>query len=343
MKGLLLFFILFGAFATIGNNDDAMPSVNEPEVIEQQVVDPEPEPEPEETFVYGNKDYLVTVESAEAMREENISPAYVKDGLIYTYGNEWGEGGYYTVLSATDLNTGLQVGEDVVFEDDTDYLDLFFAYPVEGGYVGLGECWEGEASVYYFVKYAEDGTIVSKKSLKDVYKMEKAGYFISEAYCDGSYIYVPYQKYDFTNYTGGVLLFDTNFKFIKEISDKEAVRLALGSDNLMYMLDENEETLSVYDTSQKSFNILIDSIPFSFYIYPGYAGKILFGYEDIYSYDIESGDYTKLFNFNDLGLKVDMLDFMFEDADGVITVIYETFNADDFSSEGKFIASITKR
>lgn len=358
MKGLLLFFMLFGLGVTLGNDGDGtmtvddLPSafessemVQEPAVSEPAVSEPEEEPaeEPIEEPVIEIKEggtYKVDITASDILWEGSKQPLYVENWKLYSLARDNANGKNKFSLYAKDLKTK---EEKTVLEIALDYDDpnVYYIHSANaGGYIAMASNWDGESFAYYFMSFDDNGNLLKKKSVKEIHKMPEGSYFIGLPTSDGIYIYASFQDGGY----GGVLMFDTEFNFLKQIADSPNAYTCIGKDGYAYLLDGFKGKLSAYNPDNNEFSEAIDLPDYSYCLFTGMDGELLFGDSSIYSYNYRTGNMARILSFEDYGIDCDLLcdiKIMYRDINGDIVVIYESFKDDNYTSVEAYEARFT--
>lgn len=341
MKNLLLLFMLFGLAASFGDDHDNIPPVNntvpaielpetaeEPVISESQVSEPEEDPlmELEE---YGT--YKADIKTSDILWESAKQPLYVDNWALYSLSyKDAADMAKYTLYSK-DLKTK---EEKSVVEVTLDYdaPNVYYIHSANaGGYIAMGSRWDGEAFDYCFMSFDDDGNLLKTKSVNEIYKLPQGSYFMGYPVSDGTYIYASYQN----GASGGVLMFDTEFNFLKQLVDSPNAYTRVGKDGFTYLLDGYHLKLTAYNPDNNEFSEAIDLPDYSYCLFNGRDGELLFGDSAIYSYNYRVGDFTELFSLEDFGIDYDLLydiDFMYRDINGDIIVIYEMFKDENYTS-----------
>ena len=337
MKGLMLFFIMFGLFATLGNDNDKPAIIEETPVIEEQqpVVE---QPVAEQPAVSNlsdpviDKDAVYTAEIEKIMEigQEREIPLYVKGGFIYYYTQEWNGEAYDLCLTKASVNSGVKSDEVVLFRNDPSSISTNYVYPMKnGGYIGMGSSWGWDDDANYseyLIKYDASGKMIDKKNVVETYPVDFNSTYFDKVSSDGSNLYVLYEGLDDDyNQFGGVLMFDENLNYVKDVVGSFGACYCVGNDGLVYSIDGYRDELSVYNPKDDSTQLLGTDIPFTYYMYAGQGNEVLYGFDKLYSYNARTRETVELFSFEDLGINLEICDTIYRDSDGNIVVLYACY------------------
>ena len=148
---------------------------------------------------------------------------------------------------------------------------------------------------------------------------------------DGTYIYASYQD----GASGGVLMFDTDFNFLKKLVDSPNAYTRVGNDGFAYLLDGYHRNLSAYNPDNNEFSDAITLPDYCYCLFNGRDGELLFGDSSIYSYNYRVGKLTELIALEDYGIDTDLLyniEMIYRDINGDIVIIYEIFKDENYTS-----------
>ena len=340
MKGLMLLFMLFGLGITLGSDGDGSmtvtdlaPAIELPAIVQEPTVS-EPEEEPVEEPVFELEEggtYKVDIVASDILWESSKQPLYVDNWELYSLAYKDAADKVKYTLYSKSLKTK---EEKSVVELTLEYDDpeVFYIHSSNaGGYIAMGAAWDGESFQYYLMSFGDDGTFLKKKSVKEMYKMSPNSYFVGTPVSDGTYIYASYQD----GASGGILLFDTEFNFLKKLADSSSASVCIGKDGFAYLLDGYTCKLTAYNPDNDEFTDTLADNVYGYSLFNGMDGELLFCYDDIYSYNYRTGILTKLLSLEDFGIDSDLLydvDIMYRDINGDIVVGYKSFNDDSYTS-----------
>lgn len=345
MKGLMLFFMLFGLGVTLGNDGDGTmtvtdlaPAIEFPAMVQEPAVSEpveEPEEEPEEEPVIDLEEsgtYKVNISPSDILWEGSKQPLYVESWKLYSISYSDANGKNRYTLYEKDLKTK---EEKSVAELTLDYEDpdVYYIHSANaGGYIAMGAAWNGEAFEYYLMSFDDNGNLLKKKAVNEIHKMPENSYFIKTPASDGTYIYASFQD---GGYGGGILMFDTELNFLKQLVDSPSAYACIGKDGFAYLLDGYNGEISAYNPDNDELTDTLAETDYSYCLFTGRDGELLFGDSAIYSYNYRIGKLTELLSFEDFGIDYDLLydiDMMYRDINGDIVVIYEIFTDTNYTS-----------
>ena len=344
MKGFMLFFMMFGFFFTVANNDDVKPQVIEQQVIEE--VKPEVEEKKEQHQVVSkpvsneltdpviDKDavYTADVELISDINQAREIPLFAKDGFVYYYTTSWNGEGYdlcltKAAIAAGTVESGKASDEVIVFTNYPAEISTYYVYPMkDGGYIGMGNAWGRDANYSeYLLKYDETGRMIDMRNVAEIYPIDYDSTYFDKVVSDGTNLYVLYQGYTDSKSYGGIIKFDGNFESAEEIFDAEWAHQCLGNDGLMYVVDGYSGEIWSYDSNTNTKLCLGQNDFYSYYVFPGQGNEVLFGYDKLYSFNTRTFEIVELFAFEDLGVNLDSCDLICRDKEGNIVVIYASY------------------
>ncbi|MBR6308740.1 MAG: hypothetical protein IKR39_09050 [Lachnospiraceae bacterium] len=352
MRELMLLFMLFvlGIWLNRGKNDyradlDYKPTAELQELVqelkeEESVIEDYPEYDYDIEAEEGAT-YEAEITTSDIQWEGSKRPLYVEEGSVYSLSCEMGSEYNEYCFYKTDLKTK---NEKKIFELTLDYDAPGISYihaSDTGGYIAVGGKWTGESMKYYFMTLDNKGTLLDTKPVDLSYKMPEYSYFIDTPACDGTYLYISYQG---EGASGGILVFDTNFNFLKQVVSSPNAYAVVGKDGFAYMLDSYNAALSVYNPDNDELAKAI-TVRHSYSLFTGYDNELLYGDNDIYSYDCRTGNEIKLFSLSDFGVdcfKLFDIDFIYRDYNGDIVIIYQVYGDDSNTSTNAFEARVTR-
>ncbi len=353
MKGLLLFFMLFGLGVTLGNDGDGTMTVTDlaPAIelpanedvtaySEEQTTEAPVSEEKEEGY------YEAEVKVSNILAENVEQYLYVENGVLYSFQKENNGDNFSVAFLSKDLKTG-EHNIEVEFEVTDVSSGVFFVHPSnEGGYFALASNWTENGADYWLMTFDEDGTFINKKRLNDVYKMPKGFYITNKLSSDGTYIYCTYADYSSAEFVGGILIFDLKGNFVKVLTDSGEGNPCVGNDGLLYMItgDYYNELKAYYPDNNEFTECLAEADEYcGGGVFNGDDGELLFGNQAIYSYDCKTNTLNKLLTFVDSDNYVFSIDFMYRDGNGDIVIIYEDYTDDSYTSVEAYEARFSKK
>ena len=336
MKGFMLLFLAFGLFAAIGDNGDVNPQVYvEPPVVEE-VVPTVTQREDEkhvgvtgDPVIYEDAVYEAEVEFVCGLNETRAIPLYVKDGIIYSYTQQWNGEGYDLALIRASVDGNAKSSDEVIlFKNDPAGISTYYVYPADdGGYIGIGNCWsdDGEYSEY-FLKYDKSGTMVSKRSVTDSIPISFSSLYFDKVVCDGTNLFIHYQGYRDSESYGGLFVFNEYFELTKHFTDCEWAQICIGKDKNLYAVDGYSGDLWSYNPKTLTKTNIANTDTYSYYIFPGQGNEIIFGFDKLQSLNTKTKEVSDLFNCKELGFTMDLCELVYRDAEGNIVVLFTNYD-----------------
>lgn len=346
MKGLMLLFVVWCLTSVFGYKSPVAEAWEEAEQIEEAVFASEVQEEAAtEEPVYveepiqstqttvsesvilmpdDSAEYQASIAPNNYLYEDAQKPMYVKDGVLYTISLKRDGDKYTNFLKATDLKTGKTVGDALEFKNNAMTMTLNCVFPCEdGGYIGMDNQYdEIEGWVHFLVKFDSGRYITNYVKLDE---MAKGSYITGHVVSDGSNVYFVYACDSANGPTGGVMMYDSELKYVKTLIESGNAVICRGNDNRIYMYDGFKNILSVYDSKTDTLKELSNDFVYARFMYAGAGDEILIGYDEVYSYSPQAGMVQKLFEFKDYDLDPYWCYFAYRDSDGTIVVNIEQF------------------
>ncbi|MCR4679806.1 MAG: hypothetical protein K5679_13795 [Lachnospiraceae bacterium] len=273
------------------------------------------------------EDTLSTNETA----DKNPRIINVYDGIMYAVvmleSEENGKKTYHDYYRTYDVATGEQIGEDVLITDELNNYNLWNMFRTsDGGFVASGDAYENLSQYDCIVRISKDGKVLKAANVTEIIKSFGNYSIVMGTKFDGAYTYIPLQAGDAAGGYQMVIVLDENFEFKRILVTSYNVDVAIGSDNLVYVLDGYNGKLSVYEPSSDTILELKSNIGVCFGMYSGDKDELLIeGSEDeVFCYKPKEGTVTKLFDYKSLGIEPYYLTDISCDAYGAIHMVYAT-------------------
>ena len=279
---------------------------------------------------YAVQETLSTNETA----DKNPRILNVYDGVMYTIvmleSEENGKKTYHDYYRTYDVATGEQIGEDVLVTDELinyNFWNLFRTS--DGGFIATGDVYENLSQYDCAVRISKDGKVLKTANVTDIIKALGNYNIVMGTKFDGTYTYIPIQAGDAAGGYQAVIVLDENFEFKRILVNSYNVDVAVGSDNLVYILDGYNGKLSVYEPSSDTLLELKSNLGDCFGIYTGGKDELLIegSGEEVFSYKPKDGTVTKLFDYKSMEIEPYYLTDLSRDAYGVIHLVYATRNS----------------
>ena len=352
MKGFMLFFILFGLLVSMsgnptGDNSTVAPSdltydsqaavsVEEvkPEVTPSVSVEAAPVYEkPVEEVVpissdlaAENLNYEVTIEPGDYTYWKAIRPQYTDNEKVICTQLSTNGDQYMTVVLYEDKKTHKLDVHAFLQTDLTAFNMDSVCQRSDGGFFGMADRYVDDVSEHYLVSFSAADDMATEmeciRQIDDDFDFENV-FLRTEDVTDGTYLYIPYIYWDGS--AGGVLMYDKELNLVKEVISVKNPYVCMGDDGYLYIYDAFESKIYQYDPAIDHLLECEMGDAYGCFLYNGGGRELLFGDDNLYSFNVETCELIKLFNFEEQGVKADYFDFVYRDANGDIIVLYESF------------------
>ncbi len=336
MKGLMLFFMLFGLGVTLSNDSDGVmtkedyvPAIELPEAVQEPVIE-EPvveEPAVKESVSYEGATYEVTFAEKAVWDDFGEQVYLAKDGLLYSFDESSNNDGFDTILTVKDEVTRNVV--KTVTLRKSEYGDVFtaYVYPAKsGGYLSWVTRWRDEGADNFLFHFDADGKKVRATNLFDSYQISKGGYIYGNPASDGKNFYFCTQEYDKNGYIyGGVMKIDESLNYEKTLVDTVTASVCVGNDGIVYINDCYNGKLYSYNPDDDSLNSVSGLPDCGNYICPGRGDEFFLGDKVVYSYNTKTGTLEKLIDLSEYGYNSYYADFIYRDVNGDVSIYFENY------------------
>ncbi len=236
-------------------------------------------------------------------------------GTVYKYIEEIKQ--YADYIKIIDAETGKTKGDDIeLIDNDGNHIVVSMIAPVDDQELAvLANFYTDNHEVCILYLADKSGNIKAVKALDEVPGLREDAY-AGKMISDGTYVYVLYD--------GKLLAFDRELNYKKTVLESDYVNFCVGNDNLLYIMDSlGNGKLSSYDAVKDKYIEEVADFPMGNAICPGIGDELLVESSSfIRSYNVKTGESTKLFDFTDVGFTPQVINSMYRDKAGDIHILY---------------------
>ncbi len=265
--------------------------------------------------------YLATIEKKEQSKDGSYARFMCqKDGygcyLVSKYDEVEERSRDY--LRKIDLISGEQSEEDLQVSLELENYYVNEATFAEDGYIILAGSFYESGHEYYIARITEAGEVKGIKNLADIIDMTEDTYITGGMLNDGINTYIPFSD--------RLIAVDENLNYKKTLSDDNYAKMCLGSDGILYFTAGYDGEISTYDPKTDKLTEDAFSVSSSSGMFSGREGELLISSDiSLKSYDIKTGEVTKLFDYLDVNINGGIFDTVFRSKDGDIHIIYNEY------------------
>ncbi|MBO4678802.1 MAG: hypothetical protein J5626_03955 [Lachnospiraceae bacterium] len=260
--------------------------------------------------------YQGTVEKTEIDGDSSVNLRFgcIRNGIAYyicsTYDETEQE--YKEFVRPMDVKTGYPAGEDFTINAGDEQINISSLEPCgDDAFVFTTMKYDMErgTSVFWLYKCSSDGTVVNKKNLSELPQIPEGSEFYHGIVSDGINIYLP------TN--GKLLVLGEGLGYKRTLSEGDVMSMCVGSDGLLYYLENYEGDISSYDPKTDKIARIIANIPSAVAVYADEGGKILVSTNSsLKSFDTATKETVKLFDFMDVNISATSFNGVWRDDEG---------------------------
>lgn len=277
--------------------------------------------------------YLATIEKEERSRDGSyVRFMCQKDGKSYYTVDVYDEEEQLSrdYIRVIDTDSGEQIGEDTKVSLEAENTYLNYLAVAEDGYIIIAGSYSESGQVYYVAKLSRDGKVEIEECLSDMIDLPADTYIYNGMTSDGVNTYIPL--------TDRLIVLDEKLKFKKTLSNENYANICVGGDGILYFTAGYDGEVSTYNPKTDKLTEKVFSTTSSSNFYVGGENELLIATgSSLKSYDIKSGNITKLFDFLDVNINTQMFETIFRSKNGDIHILFNEFEKSTEEFEGETV------
>ena len=190
--------------------------------------------------------YQGTIEKADVIDDSTVNLRFgcINNGIAYYICSSYDETEqrYREFVRPVDVKSGNPAGEDFFIKAGDEQISISSLAPCgDDAFVFTTMKYDADKdlSVFWVYKCSSDGTVLNKKDLSEIPQIPEGSDFYQGLVSDGSDIYLPS--------AGKLFVLGEGLGYKKTLLDSGVVSICLGSDGILYYLDNYQGDLSSYD------------------------------------------------------------------------------------------------